>query len=185
MLNAASMPCVTPACRNDRSGSKAEVQRGPRTVRSWGQSRHHFRTAGCLLVAISRSQSRSPNHLESMPAHRCVALADCAGNLSRNANAARLSQPLLVGWTRAGLAVVFKVCIFQQVGSATRWSPQHRARQLYPGVAETPTRTYGVSVGVRRCRARLPVVWVPDAARKVGAHIWGMLHFEVPRSGAR
>ncbi len=31
-------------------GSKAEVQRGPRNVRFWGKSRHHFRAAGCLLV---------------------------------------------------------------------------------------------------------------------------------------
>ncbi len=34
-----------------RVGSKAEVQHGPRNVRSWGKSRHHFRATGCLLVA--------------------------------------------------------------------------------------------------------------------------------------
>ncbi len=34
-------------------GSKAEVQRGPRNVRSWGQSGSRFRAAGCLLLARS------------------------------------------------------------------------------------------------------------------------------------
>ncbi len=41
-----------------RNGSTTEVQRGLRNVRSWGQSRHQFRAAGCLLLANSRSQRR-------------------------------------------------------------------------------------------------------------------------------
>ena len=36
-----------------RLGSNAEVQREPQNVGSWGQSRHRFRAAGCLLVAIT------------------------------------------------------------------------------------------------------------------------------------
>ncbi len=36
-----------------RFGSKPEVQRGPRNVRSWGKSRSRFRAAEGLLVAIS------------------------------------------------------------------------------------------------------------------------------------
>ncbi len=37
-----------------RSGSKPEVQRGPRNVRSWGQSGSRFRAAGGPFIARSR-----------------------------------------------------------------------------------------------------------------------------------
>ncbi len=38
-------------------GSKAEVQRKPQNVRSWGKSRHRFRVAGCLLLAKALNRS--------------------------------------------------------------------------------------------------------------------------------
>ena len=38
------------ASMNVRVGSKAEVQRGPRNVRCWGQGGIQFRAAGCLLI---------------------------------------------------------------------------------------------------------------------------------------
>ncbi len=49
-----------PACKavNFRCGSKAEVQREPRNVRSWGSSGSRFRATGCLLVAKSRLNGR-------------------------------------------------------------------------------------------------------------------------------
>jgi len=36
-----------------RCGSQAEVQRGPRNVRCWGESGSRFRATGGLLLAIS------------------------------------------------------------------------------------------------------------------------------------
>ncbi len=53
---------------DDRLGSRTEVQREPRNVRSWGSSGSRFRTAGCLLVAISRlSQIHNSNRMLSQP----------------------------------------------------------------------------------------------------------------------
>ncbi len=64
---------------NDRCGSKAEVQRGPRNVRCWGKSGSRFRGTGRLLLAISRlslllKSSRTLAHWEagggSRPLHQ-------------------------------------------------------------------------------------------------------------------
>ncbi len=51
----AQRPCST----NVRVGSKTEVQRGSRNVRSWGKSGSRFRAAGSLLLAKSGSWTRS------------------------------------------------------------------------------------------------------------------------------
>ncbi len=53
-----------------RCGSKAEVQRGPRNVRCWGQSGHRFRATEGPLLAISRltplfNNNRNPAHCDA------------------------------------------------------------------------------------------------------------------------
>ncbi len=62
-----------------RCGSRTEVQRGPRNVRSWGHSGSRFRTAGGLLVAKSGHSCDCvarpyPKDFASIPTSRCATL---------------------------------------------------------------------------------------------------------------
>ncbi len=52
MAEAFGIACHELVSLDFRCGSKAEVQRGLRNVRSWGKSRHQFRATGCLLIAM-------------------------------------------------------------------------------------------------------------------------------------
>ncbi len=65
MAEAFGIACHELVSLDFRFGSKAEVQRGLRNVRFWGQSRHRFRAAGCLLLATSGSSHH--RHCPSNP----------------------------------------------------------------------------------------------------------------------